>query len=124
MNTDQNNKKFDVKEYAKKYYKADRLADPVRYKAYQKKYSQSEKGKKQSKKNVALYRERHYEKSLQVSRDYYKRNRLDILAKQAILRLEVLAYYSHGEMRCACCNESISQFLGLDHMNGGGSKHR
>jgi hypothetical protein len=39
-------------------------------------------------------------------------------------RIEVLTHYGNGKMECACCGESIFEFLGLDHINGGGNKHR
>jgi len=37
------------------------------------------------------------------------------------LRMEVLAAYGQS---CACCGESISEFLTIDHINGGGNRHR
>lgn len=40
------------------------------------------------------------------------------------LRLEVLSYYSGGKPRCDCCGEERIEFLGMDHMDGGGAKHR
>ena len=36
-------------------------------------------------------------------------------------RLKVLEYYGS---RCKCCGESRNEFLCVDHLNGGGSKHR
>ena len=30
-------------------------------------------------------------------------------------RLRVLAHYSGGSMRCACCSENEIEFLGIDH---------
>lgn len=35
-----------------------------------------------------------------------------------------LEHYSKSSLRCACCNESIYDFLTIDHVNGGGNKHR
>jgi hypothetical protein len=32
--------------------------------------------------------------------------------------------YSDGKNCCACCGESIFEFLTLDHINGDGAKHR
>lgn len=37
------------------------------------------------------------------------------------LRLEVLEHYGRV---CACCGESALEFMSIDHVNGGGSKHR
>lgn len=36
-------------------------------------------------------------------------------------RKECLAHYGG---KCACCGETESAFLGIDHINGGGGKHR
>ena len=41
-----------------------------------------------------------------------------------VIRQEVLEHYSNGKMCCAICGESHYEFLVLDHINGGGSKHR
>ena len=40
------------------------------------------------------------------------------------LRLEVLAHYSGGTMRCACCGQDRVPFLALDHIDGNGATHR
>jgi len=40
------------------------------------------------------------------------------------LRLEVLTHYSKGKPECACCKISILEFLGIDHVKGGGRKHK
>jgi hypothetical protein len=45
-------------------------------------------------------------------------------ASHVALRQEVLAHYSHGTMRCACCGEGHIQFLAIDHVNGGGHRQR
>lgn len=39
-------------------------------------------------------------------------------------RMEVLLHYSSGKLSCACCGESHNEFLCIDHINGGGKKHR
>ena len=39
-------------------------------------------------------------------------------------RLKVLTHYSGGEPHCACCGEKALEFLCIDHINGGGIKHR
>ena len=38
-------------------------------------------------------------------------------------RLIVIERYSNGTNRCACCGETIIDFLTIDHINGGGRKH-
>ena len=40
------------------------------------------------------------------------------------LRLEVLSYYSKGTLSCALCGFSTIDALSIDHINGGGNKHR
>ena len=39
-------------------------------------------------------------------------------------KLRVLRHYSGGEPRCECCGETVYEFLTVDHINGGGGKHR
>jgi len=44
--------------------------------------------------------------------------------KQSIkIRHKVLSFYS-PKLKCACCGESIYEFLAIDHMYGGGMKHK
>lgn len=38
-------------------------------------------------------------------------------------RALVIAHYSNGSNRCACCGESQFEFLAIDHIHGGGKKH-
>jgi len=39
-------------------------------------------------------------------------------------RMTVLLHYSDGKPQCRCCGESENKFLCIDHINGGGRKHR
>lgn len=39
-------------------------------------------------------------------------------------RLSIITHYSNGKMYCECCKESNYEFLTVDHINGGGRKHR
>ena len=36
----------------------------------------------------------------------------------------VIEHYSNGTMCCACCGEKHYEFLGVDHVNGGGARMR
>jgi hypothetical protein len=58
-------------------------------------------------------------------RTRYAEHKDEICAKRNAyhrrLRQQVLAGYGN---RCACCGETNSGFLSLDHVNGGGRKHR
>lgn len=40
------------------------------------------------------------------------------------LRVRVLNHYSGGLAQCSCCGVGILEFLSLDHINGGGRRHR
>jgi hypothetical protein len=40
------------------------------------------------------------------------------------MRLEVLIHYGGDPPRCACCEEAHVEFLAIDHIEGGGGKHR
>ena len=40
------------------------------------------------------------------------------------LKVEVLGHYAGGPPKCACCGDSHVEFLGIDHVDGGGVKHR
>jgi len=46
------------------------------------------------------------------------------LAYQKRIRLEVLSYYGGTPPKCACCGEKQQEFLSIDHIEGGGNKHR
>src|SRR5258708_6887508 len=40
------------------------------------------------------------------------------------LKLLVIGHYTQGKNACMCCGESHLEFLSVDHINGGGAKHR
>lgn len=40
------------------------------------------------------------------------------------IRLRTEVYAAYGGPRCVCCGETYLEFLTLDHVNGGGTKHR
>lgn len=40
------------------------------------------------------------------------------------LRAQIISYYSNGANECACCGDRHVEFLAIDHINGGGRKHR
>lgn len=44
--------------------------------------------------------------------------------KSRELRLQILKVYSPDGPCCACCGESILEFLAIDHIDGKGSEHR
>ena len=59
-------------------------------------------------------RKAHYEKT-----DKFKKRRA---AYRQQIKLAVFEKY--GGARCACCAEERLEFLSIDHINGGGAKHR
>ena len=59
-----------------------------------------------------------------IQRQYRYRNPNYHKDYNARIRKEVLKHYSNGVMQCACCGEERYEFLCIDHINGGGTKHR
>lgn len=59
------------------------------------------------------------------SNEYFQNHKQEINDRNreeySRIRKEVLDHYGH---RCACCGESAAEFLALDHIKGGGNKHR
>jgi hypothetical protein len=39
-------------------------------------------------------------------------------------RFALLNHYSNGDIKCVCCGERELAFMSLDHISGGGNKHR
>lgn len=60
-------------------------------------------------------KEKHADARRQYHRDYHKK-----------IKLEVLTYYCNSTPYCQCkgCKENYIEFLTIDHINGGGNKHR
>lgn len=60
--------------------------------------------------------------SCQEHREKDKTPKRKLVMKQyiALLKRETISYYGG---KCACCGESNIQFLTIDHINGGGTKH-
>ena len=68
------------------------------------------------------------EKQREYQRNWKKKNKIkarnyakEYARKQ---RLDTLLHYSNEGLRCACCGEEEVAFLALDHIEGGGNKHR
>lgn len=47
--------------------------------------------------------------------------RQEMASERAKLRKEIITHYGG---KCACCGQSIKEFLSIDHINGGGNAHR
>ena len=67
----------------------------------------------QNKRRKKLYYESHKKERSEYVKKYYKK-----------LKLSCIDHYSNGSMQCACCGENHMDFLTMDHVNGGGMKHR
>ena len=59
---------------------------------------------------------------------YYTKHRKEIQAvtndTKVSKRLGLLAYYGNGKLACVLCGEEDPRCLSIDHINGGGNKHR
>ena len=71
--------------------------------------------------NKDIIRVRHHEywaKNKEKYRQYHKEKNQDA-------KMQVLRHYSvSAEPFCFCCGEKNHEFLAIDHVNGGGNKHR
>lgn len=98
-----------------------------------------ERRKKWHKNNRDIAKKRHAEyyqnnkESVKKKNKAYRIKNADILkpkkrkrAKelQQEQKLVVFEHYSNGKIECECCHESNIGFLSLDHIHGGGGKHR
>jgi hypothetical protein len=74
------------------------------------------------------YYKKHTLKRNQESKDYYQKNaeKLKLLIKKyrQKLKLEIFTHYGGNPPKCACCGETIIDFLSIDHINNDGAKHR
>jgi len=78
--------------------------------------------------SVAAWREANPGKSREIQRRYIQNNPekyASWLEKRNQERLELkIRVLKHYGGDCACCSEGRHQFLAIDHVNGGGNKHR
>jgi len=94
--------------------------DPVKRKQYNTAYQRRWRNK-----NRQRFRE--IQRKSEMRRTYNDRKeKMNAWRKQYFqkLRLAVLVKYGGKTPKCACCGESHIEFLTIDHMGGGGSKHR
>lgn len=111
--------------------------DPEKAKENKKEYYV--KNKKTLNENNKDWYAKNREKVLAFNKECYSRNKKPILErnrewrlknKEKIkiwwhnLKLKVLIHYSGDPPKCACCGESEYNFLQIDHVNGGGNRHR
>ena len=72
-------------------------------------------------KNIERYREMGREKRTEWVGVTFERPLTRAGARIRLVRLEAIAAYGG---QCACCGEVRQEFLTIDHINGGGNKHR
>ncbi len=85
-----------------------------------------------ARKQNSLYYHRHPERvklSIKLTRakrpEYYKnQKRINQARRRERLRHAVLTHYSDETLSCKCCGERQVDFLTIDHIEGGGGKHR
>lgn len=68
------------------------------------------------------YRANHPEKI--AARNAANKPRRSALRKAAAIRLKEEVFEAYGGASCACCGEIHLDFLSIDHIGGGGAKHR
>lgn len=66
----------------------------------------------------------HREEQLKYSRKYHKGHMDQVRERFRNLKLEVLSYYSGGVPRCAKCGIEDPDVLSIDHIAGGGTRHK
>jgi predicted restriction endonuclease len=71
------------------------------------------------------YQQVHIDEVLAYKKSYYQANREEVLervkANGKRIRDKVLVHYGS---KCACCGETIPEFLTIDHINNDGASHR
>ena len=107
-----------IKDGKKKYYEANR--DKVLAREKKNYEADPEKKKASSRK----WREENPEKALETTKKYRENNRDKMKAYRDKHRFLVIKHYSKGKFECICCGEKRYRTLTIDHINGGGNKHR
>ena len=80
----------------------------------------------------STYRATHQDQIKEYGRRYYishceqkkEQSRLWREAHGSDIKVEVLSHYSDGSVSCTICHEKRMACLSIDHINGGGNKHR
>jgi hypothetical protein len=112
------NNKDKINECKKRYVKKRRLVDEVyRRKLNQRKRDWADKNKEY----VREYSKKRYSVYYLANRELYA---LRSKEKRVNDRLEVLYYYSDGDIKCNICGEKYYEFLAVDHLDNNGRIHR
>ena len=124
-------KKYEAKGYCKKHYDIDRYKEKRdEILAYMKEYVQLDEVKKHRK----VYIKNWYKETIVKRHEYTKiykqrpevklRHRKKTKERRKKIKFEVLSFYSNNDIKCTCCKENNYMFMSIDHINGGGTKHR
>jgi len=73
--------------------------------------------------NGQRWRKKYYKKRM-LEEDFRKKKRTLNKQYNKQLRKQVLIHYGGSPLKCACCDEDHVEFLSIDHIAGGGAKHR
>jgi len=49
---------------------------------------------------------------------------LNAIQRRRQARINTIQHYSNGSNTCSCCGEALLELLTIDHINGGGNKHK
>jgi predicted restriction endonuclease len=105
------------------YYKEYRIVHSDEIRIYNQKYHKENKERLNA--YSAEYHIKHREEVALKKKIYEKEHRKEANANRRALTLkwrkEVLAHYGG---KCVCCGETTFEFLAMDHIHGGGNKHR
>ena len=105
------------KEYNREYIRLWRKRNPSKTTEYVSKWRRE---------NPELYREKRkrYDKTYRL-KGGYRSNKEGVKKYREKLRRLVLLGCSGGKtIKCVCCEENNIEFMTIDHVNGGGTKHR
>lgn len=112
------------KEYMAKWRRSEKGIEAI--KKHRTKWRRSEKGiaAKRAYRESALGRAQQARERAKMTQERRDTARESGRRGRAALKHEVLVAYSQEIPACTCCGENIEAFLVLDHVNGGGGKHR
>lgn len=127
---------------SREYEKKDRISNPDKYrirarkkylkhrekrlayaKAYREKYPEriKEANRKSKSINRDYYLERRKELRKQKPKEFFLKENLKAKLRRIKNRRDVINHYGG---KCSCCGENEFAFLTVEHVNGGGTKHR
>lgn len=108
--------------YAKEYYQKNKEQINAKKREYY------QKNKELIKTKFRKYYQNHKEQYAILNKAYQQQHRERYLEHKRKFkqkrRLIVLIYYGGDPPKCACCGESHTEFLTIDHINNDGAEHR